>query len=339
MKFFKSVLSHIYANVMNGRNFLYDKKWLNIYNSSVPVVSVGNITMGGTGKTPIIAELVRSALKQNLKPAIISRGYKGQIKTASEVTLENILPNKYGDEPTMLKMKFPDVPVFIAPRREAAVKLLLEKYKVDIIFADDAFQHRQLARQLDILVLDATEKNANYAVLPLGRARENLSALNRADFVVHNKINLVDTVTKKKQQDFFLSSLITKKTFIETKYKLNHLRNKKSLMNLEAIADKSVLLFSGIGQPMAFQKMLESLCKVKEHIVFVDHHKFTSEDIQRVVKKAQEWNVDFIVCTEKDFVKLWAQDNVPENIYYVELGIETDNTWNLLNERIVQLCR
>lgn len=158
-------LSYLYRKVMDLRNDLYDKDVINVHQFQIPIVSVGNLTLGGTGKTPIICELISWAREQGLKPAMISRGYKGNVSGVTKVNPAGS-PEDFGDEPFMVANKFKDIPVYVSPNRVAGVEQILKAEDVKIIFADDAFQHRRMGRVLDILVIDCSEKIENYQVIP-----------------------------------------------------------------------------------------------------------------------------------------------------------------------------
>ena len=188
--------SFLYSQVMALRNLLYDRDVLPTFEVGIPIVSVGNLTLGGTGKTPLICELVAWALENKLHPGVVSRGYRGQVRGVELVT-PNGDPSYFGDEPVMIASRFANVPVYVGADRVAAVKKMIEHQKVDIIFADDAFQHRRLGRKADIVVVDCTEAISNYRVVPVGRARENVRGLDRADFIILNKVNLATPEQKK----------------------------------------------------------------------------------------------------------------------------------------------
>jgi tetraacyldisaccharide 4'-kinase len=173
-------LSKILSQVVDAREFLYKKNILKSYSAGVPVVSVGNLTFGGTGKTPTCDFLIKN-LKGKKKIALLSRGYGRTTKGFHKVEAEQMYAAQlYGDEPTWLAKQHPDVPVFVCEDRVKGCEEILKQTKVDLILADDAFQHLRLKRNFDIIVLDATEDFKNYQYPPLGRARNSWQYLERA---------------------------------------------------------------------------------------------------------------------------------------------------------------
>ena len=157
-----------------------------------PVISVGNITLGGTGKTPIVSKLVSWLLEKGVHPAVVSRGYGGNYSGVACVDDPRAF-KRFGDEPCLLKGWHPHVPIYLCPRRIQACRELLQRETVDVIVADDAFQHESLYRDIDFVVIDALEPLSNYQVVPAGRSREPLRALERADYVIINKSNLASS--------------------------------------------------------------------------------------------------------------------------------------------------
>jgi len=297
-------LSTIYKAVTDVRNRLYEQGRLQVHQLPIPIVSVGNLTMGGTGKTPILCELLQWANEQKLRPAMVSRGYKGSFTGIQRVPL-NGDPELFGDEPVMVANKFPSVPVYVGTDRVAAVESILANEKIDLVFADDAFQHRRLGRNLDILILDCSEKIENYRVLPWGRGREDSHAVQRADFIILNKANLVSPEFKKKVLDFIEQQLMGKSTpVIESDYYLGHLEHLQTRQKQDIVAYESVLLVSAIGNPSAFEGLMRNKFNVVKHLIYRDHHKFTQHDIDVILNHAKNKNVQRIIVTEKDAVKL-----------------------------------
>ena len=183
-------LSLVYSSVMRARNWSYDS-WLKPSPQfSVPVISIGNLTVGGTGKTPFVDHLLQWCRSQNIVAGVISRGYGGNFSGVKRVDAKDN-PEKVGDEPWMLFQRHLQTPIYVcADRVQAARELLIQNPSVNLIIADDAFQHRRLYRDMDIVILDMMESQENYLVLPEGRARESFQGLLRANFVILNKINL-----------------------------------------------------------------------------------------------------------------------------------------------------
>ena len=184
-----------FAGVAKLRSLLYAQNILPSYDLTVPVVSVGNLTAGGTGKTPVIEALARGLTARGRHPAIVSRGYGGsEVGPARVPAAEDSAASAahFGDEPTWLARKLASTPVIVGRDRVAAGRWATANCNVDCILADDAFQHRRLRRRYDVVVIDATEPLWHYFPLPMGRAREPLAAIGRARAIVLNKVNLID---------------------------------------------------------------------------------------------------------------------------------------------------
>lgn len=300
-------LAKAFGIVVSTRNKLYDQKAIKVKKVKVPVVSVGNITVGGTGKTPILAELVHWALSSGLKIGVVSRGYKGKFKGVSRVShTDPDAPVIYGDEPTMLSEKFPDVPIYVSPDRVLAAQTLIEENDVQVIFADDAFQHRRLHRDIDVVVVDCTEPLSNYNLLPYGRLREPLESLKRANYIILNKVNLVSPEEKNNVIDLLesLSDGLSSK-IIESEYYVKALKFNSEAIELGDIAPtEPFLLVSGIGNPQALETNLSQFLKIKKHIRYSDHHNYSKKDVRYILKSHEKEQTCRIIITEKDAVKL-----------------------------------
>lgn len=235
--------SWLYDLVMRIRNKMYDSGKLKTYKFDKPIVSVGNLTMGGTGKTPIICKLLHFwALEQGLRPAVISRGYKSKVRGVAKVHLD-IKTNYFGDEPAMVVNRFPNVPFYIGADRVAVVESVLANESVDIIFADDAFQHRQF-HAVDIVDLECTEDKMNYQVLPAGRGRERVSGLKRADYIILNKVNLVAPEKKMEVLDFITQNCVGDEVpIIESEYYVKNLKRLSNQEKAELVSSEKVLLY------------------------------------------------------------------------------------------------
>ncbi len=336
--FFRS-LSFAYSAVMHVRNMLYDAQLIETHKFAVPVVSVGNLTWGGTGKTPIICELVRWSLEQGFKPAVISRGYKGQFKGVLRVPIDGEA-SVYGDEPAMMAKRFGSVPVYVGGDRVAVMKELLAKESVQIIFADDAFQHRRLARALDVVVMDCTEKLEHYEVVPLGRGREEKSALKRADFIILNKVNIAPPEAKQQTLDFIDRICEGREIpVIESEYYIKRLVRLDGHEETGAGRFQKVLLASGIGNPAAFSALVAKNFDIKGHMIFRDHHIYSASDIRNIIAEARRLGVDKILVTEKDAVKI-RHLAIGHLLFYVaELGPKLSLRVKGLYEKILSRLR
>jgi tetraacyldisaccharide 4'-kinase len=302
----------LYAGVMKVRNIAYARGWLPSYHVDVPVLSVGNITAGGTGKTPLTELLVRSLLAKGVRVGIISRGYRG-----SGRGIERVEPSegaqgalKYGDEPTWLAQRFPSVPVYVGTNKIEVCRKLLSDVKVDLIIADDAFQHRRLHREIDIVVIDASEPGWHYRSLPVGRLREGFQSLGRAQAVFLSKVNLAEAkqleVLRKRIRSVRNAIGSTMPVF-EMRYMITSFTQfDGQSVACESVKGDRVLLVSGIGRPETFLRLVREAtgAQIVDHLVYADHHPYGPTDLARIEARASALKATRIIVTEKDAVKL-----------------------------------
>ena len=264
----------------------------------VPVIIVGNITLGGTGKTPLIIHLANELKKHGYHPGIISRGYKSSLLGVTEVNHKSNV-DKVGDEPILIK-KHTNLPVFVSKDRVSAAKALLKKYKkTDVILSDDGIQHYRLKRDVEILVVDGTRKFGNGYLLPAGPLREFSSKLKRVDAIVCNHSKVIDGSYLMKYKGYFLINLKTNK-----KINLNNLQ----LKNIHAIA--------GIGNPNRFFDYLKTFNIEFNSSTFQDHYRFSKKDFKNMNDKN-------IIMTEKDAVK--CRKFSRKNFWYLPVIAEVDS--------------
>lgn len=314
-----SPLAGLYAFVIRLRNFAYDRKILPSFSGHspragrrIPVISIGNLTAGGTGKTPLTALLVETWLKQGRRVGVMSRGYggtrKGVVKVINDSNRERA--RIYGDEPTWLAARFPEVPVYVGVDRVQVAKELLENESVDMLVADDAFQHRRLQRDLDFVLIDATEPRWHYSSLPAGRMREGFASLKRANVVFLNKVNLAEPEYVEWLRQVIQKNVRTSTPIIE----MESVIGGYSLLNSpgqghvpgSGLKGKRLLLVSGIGRPATFSQLvsLASQADIVEHLIYRDHHPYSEEDLRLIEAKGNDLGIDALVITEKDAVKL-----------------------------------
>jgi tetraacyldisaccharide 4'-kinase len=299
-------LSWLFGQAVEIRHYLYAKGIKPSRSFSVPIVSVGNLVVGGTGKTPLIDALIREASKRKLVSAIVSRGYKSGIKTATRVPLKTD-GVYFGDEPQLLAVRHPEVGVYVCPKRVDAVELAIRDSNPDIIFADDAFQHLAMKRNLDIVVLDATQESDDYLLLPAGKAREPWLALKRAQIVVLSRANLTTLEKVQRLRDNIIADFPHLKSHI---FLMNYLIFDLKKPDGSNFEDKArVLLVSAIGNPKSF----ENLIKVKKqiqicaHDFYADHYRWSEAEWQKLMEKKTRIGADWIVVTEKDAARLSSE--------------------------------
>lgn len=312
-----------FYNIVSGiRNKLYDKKILPSYGSGAFVVAVGNITTGGVGKTPFTIEAANYFLSRNKKVAVISRGYGSKLSNNEPNLISDGSGSQFkasvaGDEPVMISENCKGAYVVTCKSRIKAEKYLMKKFSPDVIILDDAFQHRKIKRDLDIVLVDAKNKFGNGNVLPAGPLRENLNSIQRADkIVVVNKgyntektLKFCDFLKKKFEKDIYLCKMVPEGIYdINTREKLP--------------SGRRIMAFSAIGQPSGFYDFLKKDYKLIAVLEFEDHHIYGRADVAKIIEYAQEENIDSVVTTEKDAVKLIdiiKDIEMPINFYVLKL--------------------
>lgn len=302
-------LSYIYFLITSLRNWLYDKKILKIKEiPEVNIICIGNITVGGTGKTPAVQFFAKLLSKEGKKVAVVSRGYRGKRKVDPLIVSDgkNILTTskESGDEPYIHAMNL-KVPIIVGRDRYTACKLAVEKFNVDTIILDDGFQHRKLKRDRDIVLIDATNPFGWNALLPKGTLREDFKKATErvSDFII-TKSDLIGERELERLKRFL--KINYKKPVSVAKHGVTSLcdinGNAKPLF---WVTGKRVLLFSGLANPLNFEKTVISLNpEYIERIDFIDHHNFKMKDFENIEKRAKLMDADYIITTEKDLVKI-----------------------------------
>ncbi|MBX9767344.1 MAG: tetraacyldisaccharide 4'-kinase [Bdellovibrionales bacterium] len=319
-------LSWIYSLVMDLRNWLYDEGIFKITKLEVPVVSIGNLTLGGTGKTPVIAMFLDWCRHHGIRAAVISRGYK----RASHGVM-SVDPNDakrggayYGDEPFWLAQKYREFQIVVAEDRVEGAELSIQTYHPQLIFLDDGFQHRRLARDIDIVLIDATEPQSSYRGFPLGRLREKVDGIRRAQFVMLTKKNLVRI---DHYSELLRDLKIPKEKLIELDYKMGTAHNLFSGESRAAISfkDKPILLMCGIAKPESFLELSHAQiqAEILGLVAYPDHCEYTMADVEELEQKMKDLGCGAIVCTQKDAVKLKALNGLRSNHWWaVDLHLQ-----------------
>jgi len=316
----------IYSGAIKLRNYLYSKQLLKTYQVGARVISVGNITTGGTGKTPFVIWLYKqithnSKLKtQNYKCAILTRGYKtrhascGMRRAENERNTQYAIRNTQIDEPAILAKNCPMAKVIVNPDRVAGATLAIDKFGADILIMDDGFQHRRLHRDLDIVMIDATCPLGYGRMLPAGLLREPISALKRADAAVitrcdqatPNELNTLEETLLKQNANLVIARTIHAPTYARA-------ANDEEI-SLEKLKEKKIFAFCGIGNPQAFLKTIKALgAELIGSKVFDDHYQYTADCLNTIYTKALDYGADLILTTEKDWTKITPFDTLKEN--------------------------
>jgi tetraacyldisaccharide 4'-kinase len=281
-------LSWLFGLISFARKSLYKYGWLRSYRLVVPVIIVGNINVGGTGKTPLVIWLAEQLKIAGYKPGIISRGYGGTSKDIQYV-LPNSNPQEVGDEPVLIA-KHSNCPVFVSPNRVAAGQALLKAHpKCNILISDDGLQHYRLQRDVEIAVLDGAKGFGNGTLLPAGPLREPISRLSTVDAVVSNGKPTHISIAKNSTKISFSEMQL------ESGFFYNLIDNNLKC-DAQSFANQQVLAVAGIGNPERFFQQLQRLGLNFKSLALPDHYNFKSSDFNQI-------SADIVVMTEKDAVK------------------------------------
>jgi len=306
------IVSVPYRIAVFVRNFGYNKGISSIHKAGVPVISIGNITTGGTGKTPLVIWLCKMLEAKSIACAVLTRGYKAQ---DAEIT----------DEPAILARACPQARVVVNPDRVAGAAKAVEKFGAKALVMDDGFQHRRLHRDLDIVAIDATCPFGFGHMLPGGLLREPKAAIKRAQAVVITRYDQSST----KRTDKLVTAIkkiapditIAKATHKHTSAKIMKGRE----ISLQELKELDIFAFCGVGNPNAFLGNLKSYgFNVKGSKVFNDHHDFTGDDIAAIYDEAKKVDADLILSTEKDWVKtaLLVRDRFDIDFAFLTLELD-----------------
>ena len=295
------LLSLPYRGAVAARNGLYDRGILRQERLPCPVISVGNLTVGGTGKTPtviLIATLFRS---KGRRPAVLSRGYggtaSGPVNAVSDGKRILMGWREAGDEPLLIAAALPDIPVLTGPERVRTGRAAVERYGADLLILDDAFQHRQLRRDLDIVMLDGLLPFGNGFLLPRGPLREPRAALSRSHMIIR---------TGGPEAGASLPGSPALPVF-------RGVRQPQAVVAgatgraapLAALRGKRVFAFAGIGLPETFRRSLVELgAEIAGFRAFPDHHPYRAADIEALRRLAGESGAELLITTEKDGIRL-----------------------------------
>ena len=335
LRFLLFPLSWLYTASVQLRNILYTHGVFKTRRLPCQVISVGNIVVGGTGKTPAVIAIARHLQREGMRVAILLRGYKRhvreQVTIVSDGEKVHTSPVESGDEAYMMAKHLRNVPIIVGKCRYSAGQVALERFKVDVLLLDDGFQHRQLARDVDILTIPTTHPfGSPERLLPAGTLREPLTALRRADIILLTHADIpnisahikklvkplapnIPVLTSTHQPTYLYSlavsseqeSLVAGENDSNRHNALSTADSRLLIANIKELKGKRVLAVCGIGNPDAFVATL-TRCSVAsvELLAFPDHHVYTETDKQQIETTFQETAADLIVTTQKDEQKL-----------------------------------
>jgi tetraacyldisaccharide 4'-kinase len=286
------VASIPYGWAVGRRNRQFDRASREIVRPPVPVVSVGNLTVGGTGKTPMVEWISRHLRQRNVRVAILSRGYRAAADGRNDEALE-------------LELALPDVPHLQNADRAGSAAVAVEELASQLLLLDDGFQHRRLARDLDIVLLDASEPFGFDYVLPRGTLREPVAGLRRAQVVVLSRADMLDVAGRAEVRER-VAKLSPDAAWCEVEHRPAALLASNGTREpLDALTSQTVVAFCGIGNSSGFRHTLERLgCRVAAWREFPDHHAYSRDDVAAIAELARGAHASLVVCTRKDLVKL-----------------------------------
>jgi tetraacyldisaccharide 4'-kinase len=323
------LISLAYAGTVSLRALSYKKGILKSRRLRCTVISIGNVTVGGTGKTPLTIHVAGLLRGLGYKVAVLSRGYKGCKEKSGGVVSDgqriHMSPEAAGDEPYLMALKLDGVPVLVGRDRLKIGMLAIREFGSEILVLDDAFQHLQLDRDLDLVLLDAVCPFGNGHFLPRGILREPLRQLVRGDAFVLTRSDpvalrsgsrVLNTLAKGRPvfQCMHVPDVLTE---VKT---LPSAKREKVSYDLDFLKGRRVLAFSGIARNEDFRMMIENQgCAVARFLSFPDHHKYSDEDLETIRRSADQSRVEHVVTTEKDYVRISHRVSWP--IKLLALGI------------------
>jgi len=314
-----------YSIAMRWRNRRYDRGRTKTYSVDVPVISVGNLTLGGTGKTPVVAWLARWLRDRDVRVTIVSRGYGAGDASRNDEALE-------------LEQRLPDVPHMQNPDRVEAARVAIEEFDCQMILLDDGFQHRRLERDLDIVLLDALAPFGYEHIFPRGALREPAAGLKRADAVLLSRADAIDATARAALRDR-ARRLAPDAVWAEVAHAPQALFSSSGIERpLGEVEGKRVAAFCGIGNPAGFRHTLAGLgCQVAAFREFPDHHAYTRADVESLSRWADETNAEAVLTTHKDLVKIGLDDFRRRPLWAVSIGISFLSGLSELEEELTAL--
>jgi len=292
---------------------------------ALPVISIGNLTMGGTGKTTAAAFLARRLQHTGLKPAIVLRGYRGQTRRKPVILCDDATGRTdvtaAGDEACLLAQTLEGVPVAVGKRREAVIARLAEDSDAQIVILDDGFQYFRMNRLIDIVLIDATVDISHQRLLPAGYLREPVAHLRRADqlWITHADQVSPSQLPRLKSS---LHQIANELPVVETRHQITGLRVLRGQpVALEEICARQVLAVSAIGNPESFERSLRQLGATVTPLRYDDHHYYTVQDLREIEAAARAQQADFVAITAKDAVK-WPDRELDVPVIVIECQLQ-----------------
>ena len=357
---FLFVASRFYRMAVQFRLWLYDKRFIRNHALGCQVVSIGNVSCGGTGKTPVVEVFAKSLSKQGRKVAILSRGYRSKeqrsffqkVQGFFSTRKREVLPPRVvsdgrdlllqsdaaGDEPYMLASNLKDVAVLVDKDRVNSGLYAIEEYGIDTLILDDGFQYLRLKAHVNIVLVDSTCPFSNHHVLPRGVLREPIKNLRRADYIFLTKSNggnhlrHLKTFIRKHNRRAEIIECCHKPQYLQKLYSQEHLP-------LESLKGVKAAALSAIASPRSFEGFLEKLgaeLVLTDH--YADHHRYTQQEVIDFINQAKEAGAEMIVTTEKDAVRIPKLDRCDIPLYFLRIQIDILSGRESFEQCISRIC-
>ena len=350
-------LSHGFKLAVRIRHALYNHGIARHHTLGCQVISIGNVTVGGTGKTPVVEVFARSLQKRGRKVAILSRGYRKKELPVLERLMNRLLMRNSrtpprvvsdgrnllldsamgGDEPYMLASNLADVAVLVDKDRVKSGRFAINHYGCDTLILDDGFQYLALKHHVEIVLVDSKNPFANGYMLPRGLLREDVKHLSKAHYIFITKCDGSDNSALKAE----IRKYNSKAEMIECTHRARFLKNvfTTTREDLDFLRGKTVAAVSGIAAPAGFERELEKLgAHLTQRVQFTDHHRYTQQEIIEVINSARESGAEAIITTEKDAVRFPRLDRCDLPVYFLRVDIELLSGTEDFNACIARIC-
>ena len=321
-----SIFSMVYGSIVRGRLWLYHQGWLKTSRLPCPVLSVGNMTVGGTGKTPITLWFAEQLRNQGLRVGILSRGYRRSSRDRCVLVSDGrrilVNPPAAGDEPFLMAKRCPQLVVAVGADRFRLGTWVLAQEEVDCFVLDDGFQHVALHRDQDVVLIDSSDTEGWRHLLPKGRLREPLTGLMRASTIIVTRCEVDQKIDELCQlqsvQDKPHINIVSSRFIVEGVVQPGNDR----LHPREVLQGQRVVIFCGLANPSSFRKTVADLgVDVVDEVIFPDHHQYSQKDLYQVRQRGGR-RVDGFVTSEKDLVKIESLWPPAQDLFAIRIGLQ-----------------
>ncbi len=329
MKFFLFLFlypfSCLFGLILRVRHCLYDKRWIEVYNPKTLTVCVGNLRVGGTGKTPHVEYFIRYFFQKNYNVALLSRGYGRKTKGYIEV-LDFDTAEKVGDEPLQIKKKFPNIVVCVCENRKKGIDIIEKQFSPDVILLDDAMQHRKVKATKTVLLTTYSDPYFQDYLLPCGRLRDVRSRSKAADYVIVTKTP--NNISKENKTAFQRKiKLQPHQSLLFSSYKY---LPPKNLLNEDVDWEKisTAIVVSAIAEPHLFVEEVRKNCIIMQTMTFADHHSFSIQEVKMFVNLLTQHQDLYLITTEKDAQRVLSHTldcDIKKRMIYLPIEVIIEN--------------